>query len=107
MSDGPQTYVQRLPAIGLAIERATDRTPDARRYHLYRRDELLGSFTKLADAQARFREARDESGWTAPERKADPSEALAREKEAGERYRQAEHWQRVSSRKGWFKGHRV
>jgi hypothetical protein len=91
------SYIQRLPAVDLAIERATERTPDRSRYYVFRGKEVVGAFRRLPDAQACFREIRDSSGW----------KALEREKAAQERYQQMEHWHRVSSRKGWFKGHRV
>ncbi len=100
-------YIQRLPALDLAIERATERTPDTTRYYVYRGDEVVAAFPRLSQAQARFREIRDASGWRPPEPESDPEERLRRENEARERFRQLEHWQRVSSRKGWFKGHRV
>lgn len=104
----PDNYIQRLPDLDLAIERAAERTPDSSRYHLFRGDEVVGSFRRLPEAQARFRELRDESGWKPPGAVArDPEERLQREREARERSNQAEHWHRVSSRRGWFKGHRV
>jgi hypothetical protein len=101
------SYIQRLPAVDLAIERATERTPDRSRYYVFRGDEVVGAFRRLPDAQGRFREIRDNSGWKAPERASDPVERLKREKAAQERHRQMEHWHRVSRRRGWFKGHRV
>lgn len=97
------SYSQRLPDLELAIERATERTPDGSRYYVFRGEEIMGAFRRLADAQARSREVRDSSGWKPPERESDPVARLEREKAAHERYRQMEHWQRVSSRKGWFK----
>jgi hypothetical protein len=100
-------YVQRLPALDLSIERATERTPSRSAYYVFSGEEIMGSFRRLPDAQARFRELRESSGWTPPEREDDPQDRFEREKEANERYRQVEHWHRVSSRKGWFKGHRV
>jgi hypothetical protein len=96
-----------LPALDLAIERATERTPDATRYYVFRGEEVVAAFRRLPEAQARFREIRDASGWRPAERDSDSEERLKRENEARERFRQLEHWQRVSSRKGWFKGHRV
>jgi hypothetical protein len=101
------SYIQRLRAVDLAIERATERTPDRSRYYVFRGEEVVGAFRRLPDAQACFREIRDSSGWKAPEGERDPLERLEREKAAQERYQQMEHWHRVSSRKGWFKGHRV
>lgn len=103
----PDAYIQRLPALDLAIERATERTPDVTRYYVFHGEELVADFRRLPDAQARFREIRDASEWEPPERNSSPEDQLKREKDAHERFRQLEHWQRVSSRKGWFKGHRV
>ena len=71
-------------------------------------EELVASLRRLPEAQSRYRELRDESGWQPPHAvDLDPEERLRREREAQERASQAEHWHRVKSRRGWFKGHRV
>lgn len=104
-----ETYLQRLDGLDLTIERATQRTPDKTRYHVYRGPELLESYRRLPDAQARFRELREASGWRPPIPQAalTPEERLQRARQAQERSAQVEHWHRVSGRRGWFKGHRV
>jgi hypothetical protein len=102
------TYVQSLPGLDLTIERATDRTPDVVRYHVYRGGELVESYRRLPEAQARFRQLRDESGWQPPRLEhLDAEERMRREADARGRSAQIEHWHRVSNRRGWFKGHRV
>jgi hypothetical protein len=86
-------YIQRLDAIGLAIERATDRTPDANQYHVFKGDELLGSFRRLPDAQKLFARLRDESGWKPPPKaELSPQEVLARERELHQRTAYMEYW---------------
>ena len=105
MTDG--AYRQTLEGLELSIERDTERTPDRSRYHVFRKAELVDSYRRLSDAQARFKLLRDESGWQPPnDAQREGSEQLRREAEAQERLRQAEHWHRTSSRRGWFKGHR-
>jgi hypothetical protein len=87
------TYVQRLDAIGLAIERATDRTPDTKQYYVYKADELIGSFRRLPEAQKLFARLRKESGWK-PRSKPDlsPQEMLSRERELHQRIAYMEYW---------------
>lgn len=88
------SYVQRLPDLDLAIERATDRTPDARHFHIFLRGELVGSHKKLEAAQAQFKKLRDESGWKPPERVEEltTAEKLARERELHQRTAYMEYW---------------
>ncbi len=63
---GDDTYVQRLEGLDLTIERATARTPDKRRYHVFLNGELKGSHVRLAAAQAEFKHLRDAAGWQPP-----------------------------------------
>jgi hypothetical protein len=87
------TYVQRLDAVGLAIERATDRTPDTKQYHVFKEDELIASFKKLPDAQKLFGRLRDESGWKPPPKPGlSLPEMLARERELHQRTAYMEYW---------------
>src|SRR5205823_2419411 len=76
-----EMYRQTLPDLGLTIERATDRTPDPRRFHVFRGDELLGSHRTLLQAQAHFQRLREEAGWMPPKREEPtPAELVARDK---------------------------
>jgi hypothetical protein len=88
-----ETYTQRLDAIALAIERATDRTPDAKQFHVFVGDELKGSFRRLPEAQKLFARLREESGWKPPPREQLPiDEQLARERELHQRSAYMEYW---------------
>jgi hypothetical protein len=89
-----ETYRQQLPNLDLAVERATERTPDENQFHVFYRGELVGSHKKLLAAQAQFKQLRDESGWTPPERKDDltPEQKLARERELYQRSVYLEYW---------------
>jgi hypothetical protein len=91
--DRPDAYIQRLDGLDLRIEKATDRAPDDDRYHVFRDGELLNSFRSLTQAQALFRQLRDDSGWRPPER-ADltPKEKLGREKLARDRLHYLDYW---------------
>jgi hypothetical protein len=87
-----ETYSQRLDAIGLTIERATDRTPDTRQFHVFYGDELQGSFKKLPEAQKLFRRLKEESGWKPPPKEElTPEEMLVREREAHQRVAHLEY----------------
>jgi hypothetical protein len=80
MADEP--YKQTLPGLDLTIEKATERTPDTRRYHLFLDGEIVASYRKLHAAQDEFRRLRDQSGWKPPEKAELPSEEkLARDRE--------------------------
>lgn len=82
-----------MPGLDLTIERATERTPDTRNFHLFLNGELVESFKKLDAAQREFRRMRDESGWK-PEPKPELSaaEKLARDRELTQRTAYMEYW---------------
>lgn len=87
------TYTQRLAGINLTIERATERTPDAKQFHVFYDDELKGSFRKLPEAQKLFVRLRDESGWKPPQQEElTTAEKLAREREMHQRAAHMEYW---------------
>ena len=87
-------YVQQLEGLDLTIERATERTPDSRQYHVFHNGDLVGSHKKLPQAQNQFKKIRDESSWTPPERKGDltVAEKLARDRELHQRTVQRVYW---------------
>jgi hypothetical protein len=90
-SDKP--FVQRLDGTDLSIEKATDRTPDRSRYHVFRGADIVGAFRSLPPALALFRELRDESGWTPPNPpKLTTEEQARREREAQDRLDYLEYW---------------
>ncbi len=93
MAATEDTYKQQLAGLNLTIERATDRTPDRRQFHVFYNDELKGSFKKLPEAQRLFARLRDESGWKPPEKeKLSPEEQLVREREMHQRVAHLEYW---------------
>ncbi len=49
--------------MGLSIERDTERTPDNRKYYVFRDEQVLGTFSKLKAAQSLYRQVISESGY--------------------------------------------
>jgi hypothetical protein len=87
------TYTQRLEAIELTIEKATERTPDTKQFHVFLGDELKGSFKKLPEAQKLFARLKEESGWKPPPREQlSLQEQLSRERELHQRTAYMEYW---------------
>jgi hypothetical protein len=77
------SYRQFVPAIGLSIERCTSAVPSDGYYYVLNGGKIEGRFRTLKDAQRRYKELLEASGYRPPglERaKVDP------EKEAVERY---------------------
>lgn len=68
----PDAYVQLLPALGLSIERYTERVPGDGGWYLMHGGELLGRFRNLKQAQSAYADAIATTGWTPPKREADP-----------------------------------
>lgn len=98
-------YVQRLSGLSLTIEKATGRTPDKQRYHVFLDDQIAGSFRRLADAQTLFRKLRDESDWAPPERsEPDAQERLRRENEARHIDAKREYWGQAAKARGYGMG---
>ncbi len=88
-----EPYVQRLPGIDLTIEQATDRTPDAKRFHVFHNGELVGSHKTMQMAQMQFKTIRDESGWKPPPKvQLTAEEMLIRERETHQRLAHMEYW---------------
>lgn len=81
-----EPYRQRLPALGLALERFTDAVPDDGGWYLLRDGRQIGRYRSLKAAKDAWAEVVAESGWQPAQRRADPSETIARE--------QAERWSR-------------
>lgn len=90
-------YVQRLPDFDISLERATERTPDQTRYHLFVGARLVGSFKRIKEAQAAFRQAATEAGWRPTSTVKDPNEILAREKAARDRAAYEDYWGSATS----------
>jgi hypothetical protein len=57
---------QGIPAIGLSLERDTDRTPDTTQFHLFQHDTLLASFATRRQAERAYRQAIAASGYQPP-----------------------------------------
>ena len=91
MSDDKR-YVQTLPEVGIAIERATERTPDDTQFHVFRGDEHVAAFKKLPDAQRLFTDLRDKSGWSPSVEQLTPEERVEREKAIQDRMAYQEYW---------------
>ena len=73
----PETfYKQSLPPLGLSIERDTERTPDDRKYYVFRDEQVLGSFSKLKAAQSLYRQVISESGYH-PEPQSEPGKTAS------------------------------
>ena len=88
-----EPFLQRLEGFDLSIERATDRSPDRRRYHVFLDGRLVDWFRSLRDAPDSFRRLRDESGWVAPDRaQLSPAERLERQRADTERLDYLEYW---------------
>jgi hypothetical protein len=86
-------FVQRLEGLDLSIEKATERTPDRHRYHVFLEETLVDSFRGLPAAQERFRKLRDESGWKPPDREQlTAEEKLRRQQAAKDRLDYLEYW---------------
>jgi hypothetical protein len=86
------SYVQRLPALDLAIERNTERVPPDGGYYLLRGGAQLGRFRSLKAAKAAWDEVVRESGWKPERREQDPRELLVRERTMQENERFNEFW---------------
>jgi hypothetical protein len=87
------TYKQQIQGLDLTIERATERTPDSKQFHVFFNGEVRGSFRKLDQAQKLFVRLRDESGWKAPaNEKRSPEEQLIFEREMHQRMAHMEYW---------------
>lgn len=92
MADDDRQYVQTLAEVGLAVERATERTPDQTQFHVFRNEELVASFRKLPEAQRLFAKLKDESGWTPAGRQLTAEEKLEHEKAIQDRMAYQEYW---------------
>ncbi len=78
-------YRHYIPALDLAIERSTHRTPQDGKFHVFYKGSLVESFSSLKKAEQKFYLLLNESGYKPPEQKKpdNPSD------EAMERYMQA------------------
>jgi hypothetical protein len=86
-------FIQRIDGLDLTIEQATERTPDKSKFHVYSDGELVGSHKTLGAAQKQFKELRDASGWTPPQKEdLSPQEMLVREREMHQRLAHLEYW---------------
>lgn len=82
----PTPYRQRLPDLGLALERGTERTPDPRGWFIFRDEELLGRYASQAKAREAWQALLTEAGWQPKKRPIDAAETMRRE--------QRERWSR-------------
>jgi hypothetical protein len=92
MRSDQKPYSQRLPEVGLSIERYTESVPDDGRWYLLRDGEQLGSYRSIKAAQAAWQAVLSDIGWTSTPRKVDGKEALEREKWAKDRDARMEYW---------------
>ena len=61
-----ERYIQRLPALNLAIKRNTPDVPPDGRYYVLLDGTTLGVFPNLKRAQERYRQHIAETGYRAP-----------------------------------------
>lgn len=86
-------YVQRLPALELAIERNSETVPKDGHYYLLRGSEQVGRFRSLKAAKEAWDQIVADTGWTPPRRKPlNPREYLVRETAMKENERFHEYW---------------
>lgn len=86
-------YVQRLPALGLSIERNTPAVQADGRWHLLRDEVEIDSFRTLKAAQEAWREIVAASGWTPPKTDGrSAKEILDAERAARDRDARNEYW---------------
>jgi len=86
-------YVQRLPALGLSIERNTPAVPLDGRWHLIRDGVEIDSYRSLTAAQEAWRQIVAASDWTPPQAdQRSPSEILDAERWARDRDARNEYW---------------
>src|SRR5262249_40211342 len=64
----PPTYIQRLPALGLSIQKNTPEVAPDGRFYLLRDGEVLGRYRSLPAAKNAWQEVLDAAGWQPPNR---------------------------------------
>jgi hypothetical protein len=55
-----------MPAVGIALEHDTERTPDTTQFHLFQHDTLIASFPTRRKAEQAYRQAIGASGYQPP-----------------------------------------
>ncbi len=94
-------YVQRLPALGLSIERNTPSVSPDGRWHLIRDGIEIDSYRSLKAAQTAWREIVAASDWTPPDSvQRSPREMLEAERWAHDRDARNEYWH-SGRRRAW------
>ncbi len=74
-------FRQSVPAIGLSLERATERTPSVGHFYVFLGEEIRGKFRNKKHAVDLYSALLKDSGFTPP-----PSETKASRNEIVERY---------------------
>ena len=57
---------QGIPATGISLERATERTPEPTQFYLFQHDTLIGSFANRRKAEQAYHAAIAASGYQPP-----------------------------------------
>ncbi len=57
---------QGIPATGISLERATDRTPEPTQFYLFQHDTLLASFANRRKAEQAYHDAIAAGGYQPP-----------------------------------------
>jgi hypothetical protein len=57
---------QGIPATGISLERATDRTPEPTKFYLFQHDTLLASFSNRRKAEQAYHATIAASGYQPP-----------------------------------------
>jgi hypothetical protein len=80
------SYRHYLPALDLSIERYTNRVPADGKYHLVQKGNIIGSFRSRKQAEEKFHQLVEESGYKPDSTKTKPVDPA---QEALERYSMA------------------
>jgi hypothetical protein len=96
-----EPFKQLLSGGRVAIERATERTPDDRSFFVFLDDGIVGKHRTFRGAQEQFREERDRIGWTPPQLpELSPEEKVRRDKEYAARAEYEKFWGRARPQSG-------
>ena len=68
---------QSIPATGISLERATERTPEPTQFYLFQHETLIASFTTRRTAEQAYHAAIAASGYQPPLRETTTAEGLS------------------------------
>jgi hypothetical protein len=85
-------FVQRLPALGLTLERYTAAVPPDGYWYITRENEIVGRYRNRKAAKEAWDQIVADSGWKPPKIERDPREMMVREATMRENERFQEYW---------------